>query len=66
MAGYTVDWTRRWQGPAALVARPATTDEVAAVVRAGRAASVPVIPQGGNTGLVGGGVPGPVPTDPGR
>ena len=37
---------------------PASTDEVAAVVRrAARAHGVPLVPQGGNTGLVGGGVP---------
>jgi FAD/FMN-containing dehydrogenase len=37
--------------------RPGSTDEVAAVVRACGAAGVPVVPQGGNTGLVGGSVP---------
>jgi FAD/FMN-containing dehydrogenase len=58
MAGYTADWTGRWQGPAALVVRPASTAEVAAVVVACRTAGVAIIPQGGNTGLVGGGVPG--------
>jgi FAD/FMN-containing dehydrogenase len=54
---YTVDWTRRWQGAAALVVRPATTAEVAGVVRACARAGVAVVPQGGNTGLVGGSVP---------
>jgi FAD/FMN-containing dehydrogenase len=57
VAGYTVDWTRRWRGPAALVVRPRSTAEVAEVLRVCRAHRVPVIPQGGNTGLVGGGVP---------
>jgi FAD/FMN-containing dehydrogenase len=57
-APFTVDWTGRWRGPARLVARPASTEEVAAVVRLCRSHGVPVIPQGGNTGLVGGGVPG--------
>jgi FAD/FMN-containing dehydrogenase len=61
VASYTVDWTRRWRGPAALVARPGSTDEVAAVVRACRAAKVAMVLQGGNTGLVGGSVPGPAP-----
>ena len=37
--------------------RPGSTDEVAAVVRACAAAGTPVVPQGGNTGLVVGGVP---------
>ena len=44
-------------GKAALVVRPASTDEIAAVLRICNAARVAVVPQGGNTGLVGGGVP---------
>jgi FAD/FMN-containing dehydrogenase len=55
--GYTTDWTRRFRGQASCVVRPSDTDQVAAVVRACSAAAVPVVPQGGNTGLVGGGVP---------
>jgi FAD/FMN-containing dehydrogenase len=39
------------------VVRPANTDEVAGVVAACADASTPVVPQGGNTGLVGGSVP---------
>ena len=56
-AGYETDWTRRFHGEARMVVRPASTDEVAAVLRICRAARAPVIPQGGNTGLVGGSVP---------
>jgi FAD/FMN-containing dehydrogenase len=56
-AGYEVDWTRRFGGPALLVVRPADTDEVAAVLAACTRFGVPVVPQGGNTGLVGGSVP---------
>jgi FAD/FMN-containing dehydrogenase len=56
-ASYETDWTRRWRGAALAVARPASTEEVAAVLRACAAAGVAVIPQGGNTGLVGGSVP---------
>ena len=56
-AGYAVDWTGRYRGRAAAVVRPGSTAEVAGVLRACRAAGVPVVPQGGNTGLVGGGVP---------
>jgi FAD/FMN-containing dehydrogenase len=56
-AGYAVDWTGRYRGRAAAVVRPGSTGEVAAVLRACTAAGVPVVPQGGNTGLVGGGVP---------
>jgi len=57
MEPYCVDWSRRWSGPALAVVRPGSVDEVAAVVRACAAAGVPVLPQGGNTGLVGGSVP---------
>ena len=56
-AGYEVDWTRRFRGPALLVARPADTAEVAKVLVACARYHVPVVPQGGNTGLVGGSVP---------
>jgi FAD/FMN-containing dehydrogenase len=55
--GYSVDWTRRWRRAARAVVRPATTDQVAALVLAARAHGVAVVPQGGNTGLVGGSVP---------
>ncbi|HZR54990.1 MAG TPA: FAD-binding oxidoreductase [Streptosporangiaceae bacterium] len=55
--GYTTDWTRRFRGQARCVIRPGSTDEVAAVVRACARRDIPVVPQGGNTGLVGGGVP---------
>ena len=51
------DWRKRWHGRALAVVRPGNTAEVAAVVRACAAARVAIVPQGGNTGLVGGGVP---------
>ncbi|WP_299724478.1 FAD-binding oxidoreductase [uncultured Tateyamaria sp.] len=53
----------RYQGTVGLVARPRTTQEVAALVRAASEARVPVIPYGGGTGLVGGQVvpDGPLP-----
>ena len=56
-APYETDWTRRFTGHARAVVRPADTDEVAAVVRACAASHVPIVTQGGNTGLVGGSVP---------
>ena len=56
-AGYETDWTGRFHGEARLVVRPGSTAEVAAVLAACRAADAPVVPQGGNTGLVGGSVP---------
>lgn len=54
---YETDWTGRFSGSARCVVRPGTTDEVAAVLRACTAAGAKVVVQGGNTGLVGGGVP---------
>jgi FAD/FMN-containing dehydrogenase len=56
-ATYETDWTRRWRGEASAVVRPSSTDEVIAVLLACAAAGAAVIPQGGNTGLVGGSVP---------
>ena len=55
--GYSIDWTGRFRGEAAAVVRPADTEQVAAVLRLCTDAQVAVVPQGGNTGLVGGGVP---------
>ena len=57
-ASYETDWTGRFSGSARCVVRPATTQAVAAIVRLCREAEVPLYVQGGNTGLVGGSVPG--------
>jgi FAD/FMN-containing dehydrogenase len=57
LGAWELDWRRRWRGRALAVVRPHTTAEVAAVVRACADAGIGVVPQGGNTGLVGGGVP---------
>jgi FAD/FMN-containing dehydrogenase len=56
-APYLTDWRKRYRGRAQAVVRPGATAEVAAVVRACIAARAPMVPQGGNTGLVGGGTP---------
>ncbi|HEX2142330.1 MAG TPA: FAD-binding oxidoreductase, partial [Candidatus Limnocylindria bacterium] len=56
-AGYETDWTRRWRGDALAVVRPASTEQVAAVLLACTDAGAAAVPQGGNTGLVGGSVP---------
>jgi FAD/FMN-containing dehydrogenase len=64
VAGYLWDWTRRFTGPATCVARPASTPEVAGVLRCCADRGVPVVTQGGNTGLVGGSVPGPPASRP--
>ncbi|MGO9028256.1 MAG: FAD-binding oxidoreductase [Acidimicrobiales bacterium] len=57
IASYTTDWTGRFEGRSVAVVRPASTEEVASVVLACRELGVALVPQGGNTGLVGGGVP---------
>lgn len=54
---YTTDWTGRFVGTEALVVRPGSHDEVVEVVRLCRRHGSPIVPQGGNTGLVGGSVP---------
>ncbi len=56
-ASYETDWTGRFTGTALCVVRPRTTAEIAAVLLACASAGVPVVVQGGNTGLVGGGIP---------
>ena len=56
-AGYAVDWTGHFRGDPPAVLRPRDTEQVAALLRLCSGAGVPVVPQGGNTGLVGGGVP---------
>jgi FAD/FMN-containing dehydrogenase len=57
VAGNVVDWTGRFRGHTPGVVAPGTVAEVAAVLGACRAAGAAVVPQGGNTGLVGGSVP---------
>ena len=54
---YEIDWRKRYRGRALAVVRPGSPAEVAAVLRACAAHGVSVVPQGGNTGLVGGSVP---------
>ncbi|MGV3653125.1 MAG: FAD-binding oxidoreductase [Noviherbaspirillum sp.] len=56
-ASYLTDWRRRFTGRAQAVLRPGTTEEVAALVRLCNRHRVPLVPQGGNTGLVLGSVP---------
>lgn len=56
-ASFATDWTRRFRGSTPAVLRPATTAQVAAVVALARDHAVALVPQGGNTGLVAGGIP---------
>jgi len=56
-APFETDWRKLFANPAVCVVLPESVDQVAAVVRACAGAGVAVVPQGGNTGLVAGGVP---------
>jgi len=58
MASYVNDERGLFHGKTPLVLRPASTGEVAAVVKICADAGVGIVPQGGNTGYVGGSVPG--------
>ena len=57
IAPYLEEQRGYFQGATALVLRPACTEEVAAIVRICARSATPVVPQGGNTGMVGGAVP---------
>ena len=58
LVAYERDWRKRYRGRALCVVLPGSADEVAAVVRrCARQEGISLVPQGGNTGLVGGGVP---------
>jgi FAD/FMN-containing dehydrogenase len=54
---YLTDWRKQYSGPAECVVRPGSTEEVARAVALCAGEGVAVVPQGGNTGLVGGSVP---------
>jgi len=57
MAPWLEDWRGRYRGAAAAMLSPGTTEEVAAIVRACADARVALVPQGGNTSMVGGATP---------
>ncbi len=54
---YVTETRGMYRGRTGLVVRPASTQEVAEVVKLASSARIPIVPQGGNTGLCGGGVP---------
>ncbi len=56
-APFLTDWRKRYTGAALAVAQPDATEDVAAIVRWCAQRGVAVVPQGGNTSLVGGSVP---------
>ncbi|MDJ0512028.1 MAG: FAD-binding oxidoreductase [Methyloceanibacter sp.] len=57
LAPYLTEWRDRYQGKAAIVLKPGTTEEVAAILRYANEVRAAVVPQGGNTGLVGAQIP---------
>ena len=57
MARYLVEWRDRYRGKAALVLKPADTEQVAAILKLANETKTAIVPQGGNTGLVGGQIP---------
>ncbi|MEM7428006.1 MAG: FAD-binding oxidoreductase [Pseudomonadota bacterium] len=57
MEGYVTEWRERWPGRAALVLRPGSTEEVSEILKIANETRTGVVPQGGNTGAVGGQVP---------
>ena len=54
---WLTDWRGRYTGKALALASPASTDEVAALVKLCAEHGVPIVPQGGNSGMVGGATP---------
>ncbi|MEZ5827181.1 MAG: FAD-binding oxidoreductase [Hyphomicrobiales bacterium] len=57
MARYLSEWRDRYHGKAALVLKPGSTDEVSRVLKCANETKTAIVPQGGNTGLVGGQIP---------
>lgn len=58
MVGQATDWTGRMRGTPVAIARPGSVEEVAGIVSLAREHALALVPQGGNTGLVGGATPG--------
>lgn len=57
LAPHLSEWRNRWRGSTPLLVKPATTEEVSRVLVICSETSTPIVPQGGNTGLVGGQIP---------
>lgn len=57
IAPYLEEWRGRLTGHSPLLLKPATTDQVSAILAICHETETPIVPQGGNTGLVGGQVP---------
>lgn len=57
MVSYLKEWRDLWRGTSQLILRPANTTEVSAIIKICHETKTPIIPQSGNTGLVGGQIP---------
>ncbi|MEO1746331.1 MAG: FAD-binding oxidoreductase [Pseudomonadota bacterium] len=51
------EWRGRWTGTTPVVLKPSTVDEVSAIMKIASQTKIAIVPQGGNTGLVGGQIP---------
>jgi (R)-2-hydroxyglutarate---pyruvate transhydrogenase len=50
---YNIDWMRKYRGKSRLVVKPKTTQQVSQILKYCNENKLAVVPQGGNTGLVG-------------
>ncbi|HUO01308.1 MAG TPA: FAD-binding oxidoreductase [Rhizomicrobium sp.] len=57
LAPYLEEWRGRTHGKCALLLKPQTTEQVSAILAICHQNGMPIVPQGGNTGLVGGQIP---------
>ncbi|EPS37723.1 hypothetical protein H072_8600 [Dactylellina haptotyla CBS 200.50] len=57
LEGFNTDWIRKYRGQSKLVLKPKTVEEVSAILKYCNEKYLAVVPQGGNTGLVGGSIP---------
>ncbi|MEH6526746.1 MAG: FAD-binding oxidoreductase [Sneathiella sp.] len=57
MRGFVVEWRDKFVGKARAIVLPKSTEEVAAIVKICASSKTPLVPQGGNTSLVGGSIP---------
>ena len=57
MAGYMKEWRDIWVGKSPLVMRPSSTEEISRILKLASETGTAIVPQSGNTGLVGGQIP---------
>src|SRR6185503_12874768 len=57
MAGYMKEWRDIWIGKSPLVMRPSSTEEISRILKLASETGTAIVPQSGNTGLVGGQIP---------